>query len=196
MAIATVRDESTAVTFLFTAADVAVLPKSLPSGDVDYEINNGKLVVMPPPGDLHSAFQSNLATELKIQGERNGHGKCRPEVGILLWRSPDRLVGADVAFITNKSLPLRRSREGYLLTIPELVVEIRSKNDSDLSIQEKVRDYLKAGVHVVWIVEPERRVVLEYRADESSKTFAENDTLVVDDVIPGFRMPVAEVFQD
>ena len=72
---------------LFTAADLEALPTDLPSGPIDYELDNGRLVfIIVPPGDLHGAVQSNIVTELKVQGERKGHGKARTEVGILLWR--------------------------------------------------------------------------------------------------------------
>ena len=70
------------------------------------------------------------------------------------WRNPDRLVGADAVFIANSSLPIRESSEGYLETIPDLVVEVRSKNDTLPAVQRKVDDYLTAGVKVVWVVDP------------------------------------------
>ena len=66
----------------FTIADLLVLPTDLPSGTVDYELDNGRLLTMDPPGDIHGSVQANLVTELTIQGERRGHGKARSEVGI------------------------------------------------------------------------------------------------------------------
>jgi Uma2 family endonuclease len=83
---------------------------------------------------------------LLAQGEQKGHGKAYTEVGIVLARNPDHLVGADAAFIMNRSLPAREAPEGYLETVPELIVEIRSKNDTTTEINEKVTDYLQAGV--------------------------------------------------
>src|SRR5262245_49848127 len=115
---------------LFTAADLDSLPTELPSGPVRYELHHGRLITLPPPGDNHSAAQSNLATELKMQGERKGHGKARTEVTIIIERSPDHVFVPDAAFIANDRLPLRQSSEGYLETIPHLIVEIRSKNDT------------------------------------------------------------------
>ena len=109
---------------LLTVADLPMFPAQLPSGPVRYELDDGRLVVVAPPGYDHSAIELNIGTELKIQGERKGHGKASSgEVSVILRRGPDRVVGADAAFITLKSLPIRRSSEGYLETIPELVVE-------------------------------------------------------------------------
>jgi Uma2 family endonuclease len=195
MAIGMINNDPATLSFLFTAADVAVMPRSLPSGDVNYELNNGRLIAMPPPGYSHGDYQSNLATELKVQGERKGYGKCIVESGVLLWEDPDRLLGPDAMFVTNNRLPIKESSEGYLLTIPELIVEIRSKNDGDTYIAEKVSDYLKAGALVVWVADPGKRAVFEYPGSGATKTFGQKDTLEVEDVIPGFRMPVAEVFR-
>lgn len=182
---------------LLTVADVARMPSELPSGPVLYELDNGRLIIMPPPGELHGAYESNLVTELKIQGERRGLGKVRSgDVGIILWRDPDRLVGADAVFIALRSLPVRRSKEGYLETIPDLALEVRSKNDTDAEVEAKVSDYLKAGVRVVWVVEAHRRTVTAYRRGRKPRVFRNGDILTVEDIIPGFAMKVSDVFQE
>jgi Uma2 family endonuclease len=181
---------------LLTAADLAVLPSDLPSGPVVYELNNGRLVVMPPPGDIHGAVESNIGAELKIQGERRGLGKARSGgVGVILWKNPDRVVGPDAVFVAKESLPIRTSKEGYLETIPELVVEVRSKNDTGPEISRKVQDYFKAGVRVVWVSDPGKRTVTIYRPGQKAKVLHENDVLTIPDIIPGFELSVREVFQ-
>src|SRR4051794_954805 len=182
---------------LLTVADLAVLPSELPSGAVRYELHHGVLVTMPPPGDIHGAVESNLVTELKVQGERQGHGKARSgDVGVVLGRNPDHVQGADAVFITNARLPIRRSPEGYLETIPELVVEVRSKNDTLAALERKAQDYLQAGAVVVWVVDPINRNVVEYRQGVAPRTYAEHDTLAVADLIPGFALLVREALQE
>jgi Uma2 family endonuclease len=180
---------------LLTVEDLALFPDDLPSGPVKYELDNGRLVIMPPPGDIHGAVDSNVTAELKLQGEKKGHGKARSEVGVVLWRDPDRVVGPDGLFVRKERLPLRLSREGYLLTIPDLILEVRS-NDTRPIIRQKVRDYLKAGVVVVvWVADPDKRTVTEYRAGKRPRIYRIGDTLTINDVIPGFQMKVADVFQ-
>jgi Uma2 family endonuclease len=148
---------------LLTVADLAALPSELPSGTVRYELHNGRLVIVPPPGDIHGAVQSNTVTEFKVQGERRRLGKARSDVGVILWRNPDHVLAPDALFIANASLPLRLSPEGYLETIPDLAVEVRSKNDTDKEIADKVKDYLKARVKVVWVADPDTKTVTAYR---------------------------------
>ncbi|MEX0613323.1 MAG: Uma2 family endonuclease [Pirellulales bacterium] len=182
---------------LFTVADLEALPTELPSGPIDYELDNGRLVfIMVPPGDIHGAAQSNIATQLKVQGEFKGHGKARTEVGVVLWRNPDRVVTPDVLFIANKSLPIRTSPEGYLETIPELVVEIRSKNDSLKYVERKVQHYLKAGAEIVWVADPESMSVIAHTVTGEPVVYRETETLQLSGLIPDFSISVADVFRE
>ena len=181
---------------VFTCADVAALPETLPSGDVRYELDDGRLIVMAPPGDAHANIQLNVGFELKLQGEKPGHGKAKTEVGIVLWRNPDRLVGADVAFVAAASLPVRLTREGYLETIPELVVEIRSRHDTMAELAAKAEDYLAAGVRIVWLVDPMSRTVIVRRSGTAAETLDETGVLEAEGVIPGFRFAVADLLRD
>jgi Uma2 family endonuclease len=181
---------------LLTVADVAALPRTLPSGDVRYELIDGRLIHMPPPGDIHGAVQSNVVTQLKVQGEFRGLGRARTEVGLVLRRNPDRLTGPDAVFVTAALLPLRRSPEGYLETIPELVVEVRSPNDTGPEVQAKVDEYLAAGVRVVWVADPAVQTVTAYRPNQPVQVFGPADMLTVPDVIPGFQVPVADLFRE
>jgi Uma2 family endonuclease len=182
---------------LLTAADLATLPSELPSGTVRYELHHGVLVIIPPPGDIHGAVESNFSYHLKDQGELRGHGKVGSgDVGIVLALNPDHVYGADVVFVTNARLPIRRTPEGYLETIPELIVEVRSKNDTLAALERKAQDYLQAGTVVVWVVDPLNRSVVESRQGVPSRTYAEDDTLTVPDLIPGFALRVREALQE
>jgi Uma2 family endonuclease len=180
---------------LFTVADVAMMPTQLPSGPVDYELDNGRLLPMSPTGRRHGQIQSAIAAELHVQGQQRGLGVALVESGVVLWRNPDRMVGPNVSFVTRESLPIRESVEGFLETIPELVVEVRSKNDSNVGVDAKVRDYLEAGVRCQWIVDPAVEAVFEHRRDVQTRSFSKADTLECEDVIPGFRLALADLFQ-
>jgi Uma2 family endonuclease len=182
---------------LLTAADLAALPEELPSGPVLYELDNGRLIIMPPPGGEHGFTENKFSGYFLMQGEMRGLGKALcGEVGIVLWRDPDRVVGADSVFVANCSLPIRYSKEGYLETIPDVIAEVMSKNDSWKKMRKKIEDYLKAGAHVIWVADPSKRTVTEFRPGQEEKVYTDKDTLTVEDFIPGFQLPVAVVFQD
>lgn len=177
-----------------TAADLDALPTELPRGTVDYELDNGRLIIMSPTGDRHADVHLAIGSELKLQGERRGHGKAYVEVGVILWKDPFRVVGPDVAFVKRDSLPVKTSPEGYLETVPELIVEVRSKNDTKPYVARKVADYLATGVQLVWIVDPEVSTVEEHRPGLAQKTHSRDSILQCEDVIPGFRLSLADLF--
>ena len=181
---------------ILTAADVARLPRTLATTDVDYELHDGRLVVMAPPGFIHGHRQNRFGFSLRQHGELSGHGLAVAEVGVLLRRNPDHLLGTDAAFLTTAQLPPRLSPEGYLLTIPQLVVEVRSKNNTQSELDAKVRDYLAAGAVLVWVADPDARTVTAHRANQAPVVFTASDTLSADPVIPGFAVPVAELLPE
>jgi Uma2 family endonuclease len=179
-----------------TAADLATFPTELPTGTVRYELDDGRLIVMAPPGDEHGAVEAGITAALRYQGQNRGHGKVRcGEVGVVLRRNPDRVVGADAVFIANASLPLRLSPEGYLETIPDLVVEVVSKNDTRAYTRRKVEDYLAAGVRMVWVADPIRRQITVYRPGCDPEVLGEDDELTAEGIIPGFRLSVREALE-
>lgn len=151
---------------------------------------------MSPTGRRHGNLQSRISKVLQTQGEEQGHGQAFSETGVVLSKGPDSVAGPDAMFVTMRSMPLRELPEGYLETIPELVIEIRSKNDNAAYLNRKVTMYLRIGVQVVWIVEPDSRTVVEHRPNFAAKTFSVADTLTCDDLIPGFRLPLAELFKE
>lgn len=179
---------------LLTAADLAKMPTSLPGGDVRYELDDGVLVAMAPPGGDHGRKQNKVCTLLTNEAESKGLGHAYGEVGIILRRGPDRVPGADAAFLTSDQLPAKYSREGYLETIPKLVVEIRSKNDTLPELESKVAEYLAAGVVEVWVLDPEDKSIAKHRAD-GVRLLDETGVLEFE-LLPGFSVPVARFFAE
>jgi Uma2 family endonuclease len=182
---------------LFTAADLAALPSELPSGLVRYELDHGRLLTMTPPGFFHGVHEGNVIAALKYLGQYQGHGIAGSgEVGVILKRNPDHIVGVDALFVGNSRLPVTCSSEGYLETIPHLVAEVRSKNDTLAAMERRAEELLQAGVVVVWVVDPINRNVVEHRQGTAPRTYTEDDTLTVEDIIPGFALPVRQALQD
>lgn len=196
MAIVDPRPPVEAAPRPFTAADLAEMPRDLPSGPVHYELDNGRLVAMSPPGHKHGKIEARIAAKLIEAGESTGLGEVSSgETGVVLWRNPDRVVGADIAFVRRESLPVKESREGYLETIPDLVVEVASKNDTAAYLERKANDYLRAGVRVVWIADPQTKTLTEHRRDVQPRVFAETETVAVPEIIPGLQLGLQDVFR-
>jgi Uma2 family endonuclease len=106
---------------------------------------------------------------------------------------PGKVRVPDVSFI-------RKGREasvadGHGKVVPDLVVEVVSPNDLAGDLEEKVADFLRAGVPLVWVVDPGTRTVRVVRGDGSAAYLRGQDVLRGDDVLPGFELPLATLFQ-
>jgi Uma2 family endonuclease len=182
---------------LYTAADVAAMPPELPSGPVRYELDDGRLITMVPPGYEHGSVEMRIGAALYTQAETKGLGKTSGgEAGIVLWRNPDRVVGADVVYVAQGSLPIKTSPEGYLETVPDIVVEVVSKNDTKAYIARKTSDYLQVGVKQVWIADPAKRTLTVHQNGQSPRVLREVEELTVEEIIPGFKLSIADIFAE
>ncbi len=177
---------------LFTVAEVAMLPERLGNSDVKYELYRGELVIMAPPGGEHARRQHMIGRVLQ-RAEDLGLGVAYSEVGVILHLDPDTLYGPDAAFVLKASLPVKYTREGYIDTLPEIIVEVKSKNDTDPKFRSKCADYLEAGVKVVWWIDPYKKTLLSVSADGREQSFGVADTLICD-LLPGFTVPLAMLF--
>ena len=159
-----------------------------------YELENGKVIEMPPPGDTHGTLCSWIAYLLWQFAIRRGRGRVTSnDTGILVKRNPDTMRGADVMFF-DENLSLNRISSRYSERTPALVVEVYSPNDRPGKLNKRVQQYLKAGVPLVWVVFPEDRTVNVYTAKESPRVFDETEELTGDSVLPDFRCKVSEFF--
>jgi len=113
----------------------------------------------------------------------------------MVSRNPDTVLSPDVAFISQSKLPVRVTSEGYLETIPDIVVEVRSKNDARSELDRKTNMYLSTGVGLVLIADPEAKTIVAHRSGAEPQVYLESDTFLLDEPIPGFRLIVKEMFR-
>jgi Uma2 family endonuclease len=107
---------------------------------------------------------------------------------------PGLVCRHDVSFIRRGRLPGESLPTGWGRIPPDLVVEVVSPNDSVGELEQKLDDYQKAGVPLVWVVNTRSRTVMVYRGDGSVSRLRESDELTGGEVIPGFRCPVRDIF--
>ncbi|MEO0565490.1 MAG: Uma2 family endonuclease [Chloroflexota bacterium] len=99
----------------------------------------------------------------------------------------------DVAYISAAKQATMPYNQGYNTLPPELAVEVLSPSDAATNVRVKVANYLAAGT-VVWVVNPPVKEIEVYVPGQSVVVYAESDTLDGAPVLPGFKLPVAEVF--
>ena len=110
--------------------------------------------------------------------------------------SPRHVRKPDVSFVKAERMTLELFRTGYLPIAPDLAVEVISPNDTAHEVQEKIEEYQQVGVSLIWIIEPDLRIVDVYRQNGMNSRLRETDELSGEDVLPGFRCRVAELFPD
>jgi Uma2 family endonuclease len=107
---------------------------------------------------------------------------------------PNRVRYPDGSFIARGRLPGDAPPEGHVRIPPDLVVEVVSPNDMACEIDQRLEDFLGAGVRLVWIVFPSTRRVMVYRQGGSCSRLATGEELSGEDVLPGFSCRVADLF--
>lgn len=100
----------------------------------------------------------------------------------------------DVVFIRIDRLPGGEIPDGDLYVAPDMVVEVLSPGNSSIEMNEKLDEYLAAGIPLVWIVNPEARTIRAYRSDGTTQVFRDSDVIENESVLPGFRLTVKDVF--
>ena len=77
--------------------------------------------------------------------------------------------------------------------IPEFVIEILSESDNVNKVEEKIAEYFKAGVKVVWNIYFEQKVVYVYTSRKSVKICTDNDICSASPVLEGFEICVLDL---
>ena len=71
-----------------------------------------------------------------------------------------------------------------------------SSHDEFGEVTEKIEEYLAAGIPLVWVIDPENEIVLIHRKDGTVTKLHKQDELSGEDILPGFRCKVVELFPE
>ena len=177
---------------LLTADDLL----RLDSQGVKGELIRGVLYERMPVGREHGRVAVNVAGDLRNFVKPRGLGTVSAsDTGVLLERDPDTVREPDVEFTSAERLPPDQRVRGYSEVVPDLVMEVASPSDSRRAVAEKVQMWLDYGVRLVWVAWPDSRTIDVHPAGGPVTTLTESDTLDGEAVLPGFAMPVREVFE-
>jgi Uma2 family endonuclease len=160
-----------------------------------HELIRGEVVTMSLAGGQRGEVSLEIGRLIANHVKAHRLGKTyAAETGFIIERDPDTVRGADVAFLRAERVALITNPKKQIPFAPDLVVEVRSPNDRDDDVEDKVQMWLKAGVLLVWSVDPESQTVVVYRPGTEPVTLQANETIDAGDVVPGFRCLVAEFF--
>jgi Uma2 family endonuclease len=159
-----------------------------------WELERGRVIELPLPGKVHGFVCGNIARILGNYAMEPGPGYvCTNNSALLVERGPDTVRGPDVSYYQDDQTFETMDRT-FAVVPPILVAEVRSPSDSIKRILRGIEQYLRAGVSVVWLVDPEEQFVTVYQPTEIPRTLDDEDELTGNSALPEFRCRVAEFF--
>lgn len=168
----------------------------MPDDGFRYELVRGELRKMPPAGHVHGEYAMLIAVSLATHVDANELGKVyAAETGFKLESDPDHVRAPDAAFVRRERAEAARGTPGFFPGPPDVALEVISPSDSYTEVEEKVADWLTAGALAVIVVDPRRRTVKVHRSPTDTTLLAASDVLEVDDAIPGWQLPISDIFE-
>ena len=168
----------------------------LPRGRNRYELIRGELRTLALPGHEHGMLAAELATKLWNVVRANKLGKVYASgTGFKLATNPDTVRAPDAAFISQKRLDEVGPVPGYWPGAPDLAAEVISPNDPSIEVSDKVAEWLQAGSKMVLVVNPRKQQVFVHAPGANVKVLEVEDTLGGGEVLPGWQLPIRELFE-
>lgn len=165
----------------------------LPDDECRYELVEGRLRRMSPVGGVHGMLVLRLGAAIAAWVAERDLGVVMTETGFVLERNPDTVRAPDLAFVHASRIPPTGVPAGYWPGAPDLVAEILSPGDRRTEMRAKVRDYLRSGVRLVWVIDPVARACTVSRSLSAIPGRVQH-TLDGEDVLPGFSCSLPQLF--
>ena len=157
------------------------------------ELIDGELVSTSMPGPEHGQVCGNAYFYLREWVKPRSMGRVVTNDSFIRTRiDPVRYRGADVCYVSYSTLPIEIPTPKTAFIPPlELVVEVRSPNDSLSELTAKAWEYIEAGVQVVVVFDPHSTSAAIFRSGEFPQRLKSTDELILPDILPGFSVMVA-----
>lgn len=176
---------------LYTAEELLRLPDDA----MRRELVRGEIRTIAPAGNEHGYLALRIASRLEQHVDVNGLGRTyAAETGFKIATDPDTVRAPDVAFVGRECVEKVGRVADFWPGAPDLAVEVVSPGDTHAEVVEKSLAWLDAGCRMVLVVEPQCRIITVYRSREDIRILAGDEAVDGADVVPGWRLPVAEIF--
>jgi Uma2 family endonuclease len=156
---------------------------------------NGELIVMSPTGTEGSGYETDVTIELALWARTDGRGKAfGSSAGFKL---PDTSVrAADAAWISWQKLNSisPEERKGFAPLCPEFVIEVRSESDRLSELQTKMKEWIRNGVEVAWLIDPKEQSVTIYRPGDEPEHLAHPTSVQGTGPIAGFELVLSRIW--
>ena len=167
---------------------------ALPEGETAYELVDGTAIAKVSPKSNHSFLQSALVGLIRTWCK--GKGRAGTEWAVSLERNGrDWVPTPDVTYVSYSLLP-RSWKANAACPVPcELAIEIISPGQTMSEFEEKARNYLRAGVLRVWVIDPPEVSVTVFSSD-GTQTLYTGNTKIIDTLLPGLELSTQLIFEE
>ncbi len=166
-----------------------------PEGEPLFEILDGVRVEIPNMSAFATLIASRLLGEIHSFLKTAAHGQAVMET--LFCISKDRNRRPDVAYVSfprwPKKLSLGKDDNAWDV-VPDLAIEVVSPHDYVDELMDKIDEYFRAGVALVWVVFPRHSLVHVFESPTAIRGLSRADTLDGGKVLPQFRLSLRELF--
>lgn len=167
----------------------------LPDDGQQHELVRGQLLTMSPTSSRPAMVATRFGLEIGVFVRQHGLGEVGgADWGFKLQSDPDTVRAPDFAFVRADRIPPEGVPPGFWPGAPDLALEVLSPTDRFADVMTKVEEYLAAGTRMVIVVDPEARVTRVFRPDHPVRVLGPDDTLAGEDVLPGFRLQLSQVW--
>ncbi len=171
---------------------------SIPDDDL-YEVIDGKRVEQPPMAIYSVLLASQLLRYLANFADTHQLGRAVSEGLFHLPTPVNRDRRPDVAFVSYQRWPKTRSvprTDNAWDVVPNLATEVVSPTDSVDELEQKIAEYFKAGVELVWVVYPSQSKIHVCTSPTQIQVLTMADALDGGAILPGFRLALTELFAE
>ena len=175
-----------------------LLDMEAPEGSIGYELVDGQRVPVTAASLRHARLIVEVARRLANHViEHRLPGSVFSDGGVVLGlrRDPERMRAPDVMYVEKRELE-GKNPDRFFRGLPSLAIEIDLTSGKNPGGQRRILEYLEAGIRLVWSIDPHSRTAMSYRPDRSARLIGEGEALDAEEVVPGFRLPLSELFKE
>ena len=165
--------------------------------DVKIERNShGEIVIMSPTGSETGNWNSLFNGVLFVWNNQTKLGKTfDSSTGFKLPNGAT--YGPDAAWMPREKWNsiCAADKRKFAPLVPDFIMELRSPNDRLEPIQEKIAEFIECGCKLAWLIDPRAQLTTVFRTDGSESKIPFDELLNGEDVLPGFSVQLAELFE-
>ncbi|MDY7004610.1 MAG: Uma2 family endonuclease [Cyanobacteriota bacterium] len=161
-----------------------------------YELINGEVVDMGNSGMEHGNITAYLCGLIELYARPKKLGVTCDSSTAFTFKSGNKR-SPDISFVSkDRLLGLKRLPKGYFQGAPDLAVEVIYPNNTFEELHQKIVEYFENNCRLVWVINPDEKSILVYHKPKPDKLLQVTDNLDGEDILPGFILPVTDLFME